>query len=533
MLDVLGIGCTAIDDLIYVESFPQADSKNRVLRRERHCGGLTATALVAAARMGAKASYAGMLGTDELSDFAVSRLSAESISLQHLVRDPAVLPVYSVIIVATAEQSRCILHDHTRVVCAHPDLPSAEVIRSARVLFVDNVALPNVLRAAKIAAAAGIPIVGDVENAKAPGFNELLPLVDHLIVSSDFAALLAGVAPASVPAGTQERGVAPASVPAVPDAPEPFRKYWRRLPHWRLEGAYYFVNWRLRSDQAELSPHERSLVVSALMHFNSQRYTLIAYVIMGDHVHVIVQPTKAHTLESIVQSWKSYTANRMQHESGRQGAVWEHEYYDRILRNDSEFYEKLDYIQNNPFKRWPELTEYQWMAFLAGTAPVPAGTEAGATGATAGTEAGATRTTAGTEAGATRTTAGTEAGATRTTAGAEAGATAQKLHARLGKTVVVTCGKDGLWCAAPGRDVFFQPAFQVTAVDTTGCGDVFHGAYAAALAQGLSLEDRLRLASAAAALKATQPGGQLGIPSRSQVETFLEEQSAKERKTSV
>jgi sulfofructose kinase len=49
-----------------------------------------------------------------------------------------------------------------------------------------------------------------------------------------------------------------------------------------------------------------------------------------------------------------------------------------------------------------------------------------------------------------------------------------------------------------------------TVVDTTGCGDVFHGAYAFALAQGRQLEDRVRIASHAAALKATRIGGQSG-----------------------
>ena len=63
---------------------------------------------------------------------------------------------------------------------------------------------------------------------------------------------------------------------------------------------------------------------------------------------------------------------------------------------------------------------------------------------------------------------------------------------------------------------------RVTVVDTTGCGDVFHGAYAAGLAQGLDLADAIRLASAAAALKATQRGGQAGIPTRAAVDSFLE-----------
>jgi sulfofructose kinase len=63
-------------------------------------------------------------------------------------------------------------------------------------------------------------------------------------------------------------------------------------------------------------------------------------------------------------------------------------------------------------------------------------------------------------------------------------------------------------------------------VDTTGCGDVFHGAYAAALARGLDLAGRVRFASAAAALKAMRAGAQAGIPTRAAVEEFIRDRSS-------
>ena len=91
------------------------------------------------------------------------------------------------------------------------------------------------------------------------------------------------------------------------------------------------------------------------------------------------------------------------------------------------------------------------------------------------------------------------------------------------RAVVVTDGDKGAWFAAQGDDsVRHQPAFPVTVCDTTGCGDVFHGAYAAALVFGMTLPDRVRFASAAAALKATQKGGQTGAPTRHELEMFLE-----------
>lgn len=90
-----------------------------------------------------------------------------------------------------------------------------------------------------------------------------------------------------------------------------------------------------------------------------------------------------------------------------------------------------------------------------------------------------------------------------------------------GRTVVVTCVADGCWYAGPAALPAFGPAFAVDAVDTTGCGDVFHGAYAAGLAVGLDLPGRIRLASATAALAATRPGGQAGIPDRHAVDALL------------
>ena len=97
------------------------------------------------------------------------------------------------------------------------------------------------------------------------------------------------------------------------------------------------------------------------------------------------------------------------------------------------------------------------------------------------------------------------------------------------RAVVVTDGDKGAWfaekddstgCYAAGT-VRHQPAFPVAVCDTTGCGDVFHGAYAAALVFGMTLPDRVRFAAAAAALKATRKGGQTGAPTRRELEMFL------------
>jgi sugar/nucleoside kinase (ribokinase family) len=95
-------------------------------------------------------------------------------------------------------------------------------------------------------------------------------------------------------------------------------------------------------------------------------------------------------------------------------------------------------------------------------------------------------------------------------------------------TVAVTRGEAGCWFrgADSGRKVRHQRAFEVPVVDTTGCGDVFHGVYAAAVAQGMETHSAIARASAAAALKATRRGGQEGVPRRGDIEDFLARQSA-------
>lgn len=92
--------------------------------------------------------------------------------------------------------------------------------------------------------------------------------------------------------------------------------------------------------------------------------------------------------------------------------------------------------------------------------------------------------------------------------------------------VVVTCGENGCWFASREEQMPRHfPAFEVETRDTTGCGDVFHGAYASELARGVALEDRVRCASAAAAIKATRRGVQRAAPTRTEVEAFLKERA--------
>ncbi len=89
------------------------------------------------------------------------------------------------------------------------------------------------------------------------------------------------------------------------------------------------------------------------------------------------------------------------------------------------------------------------------------------------------------------------------------------------RAVVVTLGSEGYAVATPAG-VWRERAFEVRAVDTTGAGDAFHGAFALALAWGMDVRGAARFAAAAAALKCREPGGRTGLPSLVEVEALLE-----------
>jgi len=89
---------------------------------------------------------------------------------------------------------------------------------------------------------------------------------------------------------------------------------------------------------------------------------------------------------------------------------------------------------------------------------------------------------------------------------------------------VVTAGDQGSWYLAreTGGHIQHCPAWRVQVVDTNGCGDVFHGAYAARIARGDGVARAIAVATVTAALKATQPGGQQGIPDWPTVSRLME-----------
>jgi ribokinase len=185
--DVLGLGSTSVDEILFVQSFPAPDTKTRVIHWERRCGGLTGTALVAAARLGASCGYAGRLGLDENSRLVEENFAREGINTRHAPRGSENSVVASTIVVALDTGTRNIFSRASGLTGAHEHLPSEQVILSSSALFVDHHGVKGAIRACRIARGAGVPVIGDLERADDADFPELLAAVDHLVVSEAFA----------------------------------------------------------------------------------------------------------------------------------------------------------------------------------------------------------------------------------------------------------------------------------------------------------------------------------------------------------
>jgi REP element-mobilizing transposase RayT len=95
-------------------------------------------------------------------------------------------------------------------------------------------------------------------------------------------------------------------------------------------------------------PQIGALVENALLYFDDARYRLNAWVIMPNHVHVVMTPMGGTSVSRIVGSWKSFTASRANEILGRTGAFWQADYFDRYIRDGRYFAAAVSYVEQNP-----------------------------------------------------------------------------------------------------------------------------------------------------------------------------------------
>jgi putative transposase len=128
----------------------------------------------------------------------------------------------------------------------------------------------------------------------------------------------------------------------------------RSLPHWEFNGAVYFITFNTW-EKLQLNPEARQAVFNACLFLNNKRYTIFTFVVMTDHVHMLIQPwlkfeKEFWSLTSIMHSIKSYSAKQVSLVMKHIGIVWQDERYDHIIRNDQDFQNTWEYIRQNPVK---------------------------------------------------------------------------------------------------------------------------------------------------------------------------------------
>ncbi|MHA3773231.1 DNA replication/repair protein RecF [Verrucomicrobiota bacterium sgz303538] len=118
-------------------------------------------------------------------------------------------------------------------------------------------------------------------------------------------------------------------------------RFGEQLQRWLDAG--YGECWLARPEVAEA-------MESALRYFDGERYALGEFVIMPNHVHLLVTLADGVELSKVLQSWKTFSAKRVNELVGHEGQVWQSESYDHIVRTEEQFRWFERYIQENPAK---------------------------------------------------------------------------------------------------------------------------------------------------------------------------------------
>lgn len=92
------------------------------------------------------------------------------------------------------------------------------------------------------------------------------------------------------------------------------------------------------------------IVENALLHFDGARYRVLAWCIMPNHAHVLIEQMEGFALPDIVRSWKTFTSARINALNGQRGAFWARDYFDRFMRDEAQLGQTIAYVENNPVK---------------------------------------------------------------------------------------------------------------------------------------------------------------------------------------
>lgn len=92
------------------------------------------------------------------------------------------------------------------------------------------------------------------------------------------------------------------------------------------------------------------LVADTLKRSDATRYDLLEWCVMPNHVHVLLRLRPGTSMQTVVRSWKNFTARRINRSIGRSGRFWAPDYFDRLIRDEAHLLRARTYIRNNPVK---------------------------------------------------------------------------------------------------------------------------------------------------------------------------------------
>lgn len=182
--DVVGLGEASLDLVAVTRGWPVASSKQALEQFTMVPGGQTATAVVAAARLGWRARFVGAFGDDDFGARVMGALEAEGVEVT-AVRRPGMSSRFAVVLVDAASGDRTILERRDARLALDDADVDGDVFTSGRILLVDATDVTSAIRAARAARAAGVRTIVDVESP-VRGLDGLLAHIDVLITAGSF-----------------------------------------------------------------------------------------------------------------------------------------------------------------------------------------------------------------------------------------------------------------------------------------------------------------------------------------------------------
>lgn len=193
MSDIVGIGSTVYDTLMVTNGFPPEDTKMQTEKTVIQGGGPCATALVAASKLGVSSEYMGTVGNDTYGTFMLEDLKKYGVETDNTIVKNDYISFHSFVILNTYNSSRTCVWNKGTIPALQPGEINHSAIKCAKVLHLDGHQLDAAIDAAAIAKENNVKVSLDAGGLY-PGIERLLPYVDFLIPSEEFAMKITGQA---------------------------------------------------------------------------------------------------------------------------------------------------------------------------------------------------------------------------------------------------------------------------------------------------------------------------------------------------